>query len=136
MSSHYVKPLPAIDAVNRPYWEAAKRHEFVLQQCVACGRYRYPAGLVCPTCLSDKLDWVKATGRGRIFTWTVIHQLYHPAFAADVPYAVVAVELEEGPRMNANLIGCKPGDITVGMPVEVTFEDVTEEVTLPKFKPR
>jgi len=132
----YQKPLPHIDEVNRPYWEAARRHELVLQRCEECGQYRYPAGLNCPACLSDRLKWVKVSGRGTVYTWTVIHQLYHPAFAGDVPYAVVAVELEEGPRMNTSLVGCKTEDIRVGMPVEVVFDDVTEKMTLPRFRPR
>jgi hypothetical protein len=132
----YEKPLPHIDDLNRPYWEAAKRHELVLQRCDSCGHYRYPAGLSCPACLSDKLRWVKVSGRGTVYTWTVIHQLYHPAFTADLPYAVVAVELAEGPRMNTSLTACKIEDIRVGMPVEVVFDDVTEVMTLPRFRPR
>ena len=135
MNEQYQKPLPAIDELTRPYWEAAKRHELVLQKCQQCGHYRYPPGESCPSCLSDELDWVEASGRGSIFTWTVFHQVYHPSFAGDVPYAVVAVELEEGPRMVTNLMDCRIEDIQVGMPVEVVFDDVTEEITLPKFRP-
>jgi len=135
MNSAYEKPLPRIDEINKPYWEAAKRHEFVLQRCDNCGNYRYPAGIVCPHCMSDKLTWVKVSGRGRVYTWVVIHQVYHPAFAGDIPYAVVAVELEEGPRMSTSLVGCKPEDITIGMPVEVAFNDVSREIALPVFRP-
>ena len=135
MSEQYQKPLPGIDELSRPYWEAAKRHELVLQRCHQCGHYRYPPGESCPSCLSDELDWVEASGRGSIFTWTVFHQVYHPSFAGDVPYAVVAVELEEGPRIVTNLMDCRIEDIQVGMPVEVVFDDVTEEITLPKFRP-
>lgn len=129
------KPLPHIDEVSRPYWDAAKRHELLLQKCEECGHYRYPQGETCPACLSDRLEWVKVSGRGSVYTWTVFHQVYHPAFKEDVPYAVVAVELEEGPRIITNLVDCKIGDIKVGMPVEVVFDDVTEEITLPKFRP-
>ena len=136
MSEEYKKPLPNIDDTNRPYWEAAKRHELVLQKCQSCGHYRHPAGDTCPNCLSDNLDWVRASGLGTVYTWTVFHQVYHPAFAEDAPYAVVAIELDEGPRMVTNLVDCKIEDIQVGMPVEVVFDDVTEEITLPKFRPR
>lgn len=129
------KPLPHIDEVSRPYWDAAKRHELLLQKCQECGHYRYPQGETCPSCLSDRLEWVKVSGRGSVYTWTVFHQVYHPAFKEDVPYAVVAVELEEGPRIITNLVDCKIGDIKVGMPVKVVFDDVTEEITLPKFRP-
>ena len=135
MSGEYQKPLPQIDEVSRPYWEAAKRHELVLQKCQGCGHHRYPPGDTCPRCLSDRLEWVRASGRGTVYTWTVFYKVYNPAFANDVPYAVVAVELEEGPRLLTNLMDCTVEDIKVGMPVEVVFDDVTEEITLPKFRP-
>jgi len=135
MSEEYQKPLPGIDELTRPYWEAAKRHELLLQKCQQCGHYRYPPGESCPSCLSDELEWVKISGRGTIYTWTVFHQVYHPAFAGDVPYAVVTVELKEGPRMTTNLVDCPIEDIRIDMPVEVVFDDVTEEITLPKFRP-
>jgi len=135
MSGDYQKPLPQIDELSRPYWEAAKRHELALQRCQECGYYRYPPGDTCPRCLSDSLEWVRASGRGTIYTWTVFHKVYHPAFAKDAPYAVAAVELEEGPRLITNLVDCKTEDIEMGMPVEVAFDDVTESITLPKFRP-
>ena len=135
MSEKYEKLLPRIDEMNRPYWEGAKRHELLLQKCQECGHYRYPPGETCPSCLSDKLEWVKISGRGSVYTWTVFHQAYHPAYKDDIPYAVVAVELEEGPRMITNLVNCGTEDIKMGMPVEVVFDDVTEEVSLPKFRP-
>ena len=135
MSEKYEKLLPRIDEMSRPYWEGAKRHELLLQKCQECGHYRYPPGETCPSCLSDKLEWVKVSGRGSVYTWTVFHQAYHPAYKDDIPYAVVAVELEEGPRMITNLVNCRIEDIKVGMPVEVVFDDVTEEVSLPKFRP-
>ena len=135
MTEEYQKPLPGINELNRPYWEAAKKHELVLQKCQQCGHYRYPPGESCPSCLSDKLEWVKASGRGTVYTWTVFHQVYHPSFAEDAPYTVVAVELEEGPRMVTSLMDCKTEDMRIDMPVEVTFDDITEEITLPKFRP-
>ena len=107
MCDKYEELLPHIDEVSRPYWEATKRHELVLQRCQDCGHYRYPPGEVCMFCLSNKLKWVKASGRGKVFTWTVFHQVYRRAFARDVPYAVVAIELEEGPRLITNLLDCR-----------------------------
>ncbi len=95
MNDKYEKPLPRIDETNRSYWEAAKQHELVLQRCQECGQ-------------------------GTVYTWTVFHQVYHPAFAKDVPYAVVAVELEEGPRLVTNLVDCKPEEIEVGMAVDIS----------------
>ncbi|HEY90354.1 MAG TPA: Zn-ribbon domain-containing OB-fold protein [Dehalococcoidia bacterium] len=135
MSTEYKKPVPGIDELSRPYWEAAKRHELVMQRCRECGCYRYPPGNICPGCASEDTEWVKVSGRGTIFTWNVFHKVYHPAFAQDVPYAIVAVELEEGPRVTSNLVDCRLEDIRIGMPVEVVFEDITEEISLPKFRP-
>jgi hypothetical protein len=85
--------------------------------------------------VSDELEWRKVSGRGVVYTWTVFHRAYHPAFANEIPYAVVAVELDEGPRMITNLVDCQLVDIKIGIPVEVTFEDVNEEISLPKFRP-
>jgi len=135
MTGEYSKPLPGVDDVNRPYWEAARRHELVIQKCRRCGHYRYPPGTNCPECLSADPEWVKVSGRGTVFTWTVFHKVYHPAFAGDAPYAVVAVELEEGPRITSNLVDCPLENIRIDMPVEVVFDDVTGEITLPKFRP-
>jgi len=132
----YGKPLPEITPVMRPFWDAARRHELVVQRCAGCGLHRFPARDICSRCLSRSTDWAPVTGRGTVFSWTVMHQVYHPGFADEVPYAVVVVELEEGARLVSNLVGCPIGDIVAGLPVEVTFEDVTPEVTLPKFRPR
>jgi uncharacterized OB-fold protein len=135
MSTKMPKPLPGKDELNKPFWEAAKRHELILQHCRKCGSYRYPAGLTCTECVSDELEWKKVSGHGFVYTWTVFHRAYHPAFIDEIPYAVVAVELEEGPRMITNLVGCKLVDIKIGMQVEVIFEDASEEISLPKFRP-
>jgi len=120
----------------RPFWEAARRHELVVQRCRGCGTPRFPARDICSRCLSREAEWAPVSGRGTVFSYTVMHQVYHPAFAAEVPYAVIVVELEEGARLLSNLVGCPVGDIAPGMPVEAVFEDVTPEVTLPKFRPR
>jgi hypothetical protein len=79
-------------------------------------------------------EWVRVSGRGRVYTWVVIHQRYHPGFAGELPYNVAIVELEEGPRLITNIVGCKNEDLRIGMEVEVIFDDATDEITLPKFK--
>ena len=134
--SDYRKPLPEITPAMRPFWDAARRHELVVQRCAGCGTHRFPARDLCSRCLSRTVEWAPVSGRGTIFSWTMMHQVYHPGFADEVPYAVVVVELEEGVRLVSNLVGCPVDAIVAGMPVEVTFEDVTPEVTLPKFRPR
>jgi len=81
-------------------------------------------------------EWIKLSGRGKIYSFVIFQHLYHPAFAHDIPYAVASIELEEGPRMMSNITGCKMEDIKIGMPLEVYFEEATGEFALPKFKPR
>jgi uncharacterized protein len=130
------KPLPQISAEMAPFFAAAKRHELVVQRCRGCGLHRFPARDQCSRCLSRESDWVPSAGRGTVFSFAVMHQVYHPGFADAVPYAVVVIELEEGARLISNLVDCPASDVRVGMPVEVVFDDVAPEVTLPKFRPR
>jgi uncharacterized OB-fold protein len=80
-------------------------------------------------------EWVTVTGRGRLYTWVVVYQRYHPGFAQETPYNVAIVELDEGPRLVTNIIGCQNEALRIGMEVEVTFDDVTDEITLPRFRP-
>jgi hypothetical protein len=119
----------------RPFFEAARAHRLVIQRCTACGTYRFPARELCSRCLARDAAWVPASGRGKVFSYGVVHQVYHPAFAADVPYAVVVVELEEGVRLTTNLLDCPLEAVRIGLPVEVCFEDRTPEVSLPQFRP-
>ena len=99
------KPIPAITPDMRPFFEAAQRHELRVQRCRGCGALRFPARAICSDCLSTDADWVPVSGRGEIFSFNVMHQVYHPGFAAEVPYAVVLVKLAEGPKMISNLVG-------------------------------
>ena len=131
----YKKPVPTITPDMKPFFDAAKRHELVAQRCADCGTHRFPAREICSQCLSRRSEWVQVSGSGEVFSYNVMHQVYHPGFAGEVPYAVVVVKLAEGAKMNSNLPGVKPHDIRIGMPVKVVFEDVTDEVTLPKFAP-
>lgn len=133
--SEYKKPIPAITPEMTPFFDAAKRHELVVQRCGQCGMHRFPAREICSSCLSRDAAWVQVSGGGEVFSYNVMHQVYHPGFADEVPYAVVVVKLKEGAKMNSNLVGVKPHDIKIGMPVKVVFEDITDEVTLPKFAP-
>ncbi|HKZ55019.1 MAG TPA: OB-fold domain-containing protein [Anaerolineales bacterium] len=81
------------------------------------------------------MDWVRVSGKGFVYTFAVYHQLYHPAWAKDIPYNVAWIKLDEGPLLLSNVIGCPNDEITVGLRVEVVFDDVTDEVTLPRFRP-
>ena len=131
----YKKPIPAVTPEMKPFFDAAKRRELVVQRCTQCGTHRFPAREICSNCLSRAAEWVKVAGAGEVFSYNVMHQVYHPGFADEVPYAVAVIKLEEGAKMNSNLVGVKPHDIKIGMRVQVVFEDISDEVTLPKFAP-
>lgn len=132
----YQKPLPLITPDNRGFWEAARRHELCLPHCGSCERPHYPPGPVCPFCFGEALEWRRLSGRGVISTWVVVHREWFASFAGDIPYPVVQVELEEGPRLTAGVVDLENDQLRVGLPVEVVFRDVTDEVTLPFFRPR
>ncbi len=131
----FKKPLPRLDQENRPFWEACARHELYLQKCKECGRLRYYTRALCPYCLSDQTEWVQSLGRGKVYTFTVTYQNQSSGFRDSLPYVMAYVELEEGVRMLSNIVGCKPEEVKIGMPVEVTFEDVTSEISIPFFRP-
>ena len=137
MVAQYAKPLPnpLQPDTSRPFWDGAKRHELMLPRCQRCDRPFFYPREVCPVCLSSDIDWIRASGRGRLHSFTVIHQPANPAFAPDVPYIYAMIQLEEGPRMISNLVECAPEDARVDMPVVAMFDDVTPEVTLVKFRP-
>ncbi|MGH7899772.1 MAG: Zn-ribbon domain-containing OB-fold protein [Candidatus Binatia bacterium] len=128
------KPLPRIDEENRWFWEAAARHELVLEKCAACGRVRFYPRALCPSCLSAEVEYLRASGRGKVYTFTVTHQNQAPGFRDELPYVMAYVELDEGPRLLTNIVSTPPDDVKVGMAVEVVFEDVSETLAIPKFK--
>lgn len=135
MDTKYTKPLPRIDEESKGFWEACQRRELVLQRCGACGVLRYYPRALCPACLSDAIEWVRASGRGTVYTFTITHQNQAPGFRDALPYVLAYVELAENVRMLTNIVECAPDAVRIGMPVEVVFEDATAAVTLPKFKP-
>ncbi len=132
--AEYKKPLPKPTADSAGFWEGCKRHELVIQQCTDCGKYRHYPQPMCPACHSMNREWSRVSGKGKIYTYVRCPQAFHPGWADEAPYGVVTVELDEGVRMVSNMVDVKPEDLEIGMPVEVVFEDVTDEVTLPKFK--
>jgi uncharacterized OB-fold protein len=134
--STYLKPLPVPSPESQAFWDACRRHELRLPRCSACSAYWFPPSGVCPECLSDQFEWTLASGRGEVFSFVVMHRVYHKGFADDVPYPIALVALEEGPHFLSNVVDCPPEELRIGMPVQVVFDDVTAEHTLPKFRPR
>lgn len=127
------KPRPRIGPDSAPFWQGCREHKLMLPTCAACGKAHLPAGPVCPFCFADAIAWKQATGKGRISTWTVVHKAWFPAFAAESPYNVIQVELDEGPRLTSSLVG--GGKAQIGQRVEVVFDDVDVELTLHRFRP-
>lgn len=129
------RPVPDPDVSGAPFWEAAARHELVLQTCASCGTIRHPPRPMCAVCNSMEYTFEQASGRGRIWSWVIAHAPVLPSFAEKVPYNVVVVELDEGMRMVGNLLDVDNDAIEEGMPVTVDFEDVEEGVSLPVWRP-
>lgn len=131
----YTKPVPTVDDNNRPFWEGVRDGRLIMQRCTDCGHLRYPCAPSCPECLSPNAAWEQLSGRGEVFSFVIFHQVYHAAFKEDVPYNVILVQLEEGPRMFSNLVECELNKIEVGMPVALVCDPVTPELTIPRFRP-
>ena len=131
----YNKPLPKINADTKEFWNGCKQHLLKIQKCGDCGFVRYPPSFICPRCHSTETEWIVAAGKGSVYSFTVNHVAFHPAFQEDLPYVVAVVQLEEGPHMLTNIVGCDPSEVRCDMPVEVAWEDITGEFSLPKFRP-
>ena len=132
----YNKPLPTIDEASKGYWEGCKRHELRMQRCRDCGFYCFPPLPMCPRCNSVNRYWDKVSGKGKIYAWFVVHHATHPDFMDDVPYMVVVVRLDDQSDLHVpcTMINCTPEDMKIDLPVEVIFDDVTDEITLPRWK--
>ena len=132
-----VKPLPQSDELTAPYWEAARKHELHIQRCTHCAEYQHPPYDYCRKCDATDLEWTKISGKGKVYSFIVDHRLMVPGFSE--PYVVAQVNPVEAQtdlvRVTTNIRGCEPAAVYIGMPVEVTFEDVRPDTTLPQFKP-
>ena len=130
------KPRPDVnDAATVPYWEAASRHELILPRCDTCGRLFFPPRRHCPACWSDELSWQMMGGGGTVWTFTEVHvAFYDDTWATDVPYVVAVIELDEGPRLLANIVEPDMDRLAIGDRVETVFEDRLEGVTMPMFQ--
>ena len=126
------KPQPRPAAESMRFWEGARAHKLLLPRCNACGKFWFPPSQRCVHCLSANFDWRESSGQGRIYSFVVYHRVYHPSFETDVPYTVAIVELDEGPRLLANIVGTPPDAIRCDMRVRVVFEERGEQ-TIPQF---
>lgn len=132
--STYALPQPIPDDDSLAFWEGCRARRLLLQRCFSCAAWRYPPRPICPQCGALDAEWVQVNGRGFIYSWVVAYHPVHPAVVNRVPYNVVLIELDEGPRVVSNLLDTPPGDIIAGQRVEVVFQPVTAQLTLPLFK--
>ena len=129
------KPVPKPYPDTAAYWQAAASNQLLIQKCLDCGELQfYPRG-VCKSCLSSSLSWQQASGRATVYTFTVNYRAPHPGFVDDLPFVTAIVELSEGVRMLTNIVQCDPDQVTIGMPVRVVFDKLTDDIALPKFRP-
>ena len=132
------KPLPEITELTAPFWQAAKEGRLVMQQCRSCSKYVWCPRPACTECGRDELDWRELSGRGTVYSFTIIRQIagrVARAFENDIPYVIAWVDLEEGPRYYTNIVECPVDDVEIGMEVEVVFDPANDDISLPKFRP-
>ena len=137
ISAEPLRPLPLADDLTADYWASIRAHRLSIQHCSNCGRYNHVPSLICPACGSDDLAFKAVTGRGTLYSWTILHDAPAPGFRDRLPVIIGIVELEEQPRLMlvTNLVEFAPDQLRLGREVEVVFEDITEDSTLPQFRP-
>lgn len=128
------RPIPTPTEISRPHWDGCRRGELLFQRCGSCASAVFPPALICPTCHAAELAWERSSGRGTVYSHTVVWRPQTPAFQA--PYVVGVVELAEGWHMFTNIVGCPTDTVTVGMAVDVEFVAVDGDAVLPCFVPR
>ena len=129
------REVPTVEDESRPYWEAAREGRLLIKRCNACGRAHHYPRPFCPSCWSEDVEWQEATGRGTVYTYSIVFRNDLAPFSEWGPYVPAVVELEEGPRLMTNIVDCDPESLAVGLPVRVAFRELTEEWSAPVFRP-
>jgi uncharacterized OB-fold protein len=128
-------PLPSPNALTAPYWQAAKQGQLQMPRCDDCGQFHFYPRSACPHCHSQKLTWVRVSGKGEVYSHTVVHRAPSKGFETQVPYVVAVVALDEGPHLMTRVVGIVPDAVKIGLRVTVVFEDKAEDIALPVFRP-
>ncbi|MED5198493.1 MAG: OB-fold domain-containing protein [Gemmatimonadota bacterium] len=130
-------PLPSVDTFTRPFWEACVAHRLMIQRCAECGTHRSPPKPVCWQCQSSEYVWSESTGRGSVFSYTIVHHSPHPIARDRIPYNIAVVELEdcEHVLITSNVVDCPDPELRVGLPVEITWEERSDGQPLFRFRP-
>ena len=127
--------VPKPDNLTQPYWDGVAQHQLRIQQCSDCGNQWHPPLYLCPRCYSKNVAWVASSGRGTLYSYTVVHHAAHVAVADKVPDLVALVTLHEGPRVVSNLLNCRTADVRIGMPLKLLFQEIAPGIWLPQFEP-
>lgn len=139
MSVMPAKNLPTPTPETKPYWDACQNNAFILQQCRDCSQYQFYPRIMCSHCGGQNMRWATASGKGRVESFTIVHRAITKAYAADAPYVVALVRLQEGPCMMTNMIDCDVAEVCIDMPVQVDFKnwsnDLADEFKVPVFRP-
>jgi uncharacterized OB-fold protein len=135
MNEHVGKNFPQPSPETAVYWEACRQHQLKVQECKQCGHYQFYPRIICTNCMSEDVEWIEASGRGEVISFTIVRRPVSRAYADETPYVVALIKLEEGPNLMSNIIECDVESVEIGMSVEVVFEDWSEEISIPKFRP-
>jgi uncharacterized protein len=130
------KPVPETSTWTEPFWKAARERKLIIQRCIDCRKNIFYPRLICPFCFSKNIEWIEASGKGTVYTFTVVENNAPSAFLNDMPYIIAVVRLDEGVQMLSNIVDCEPDQVRCDMPVAVTYKKINEEYTLPVFKPQ
>lgn len=130
-----LRPVPHPNQESKLFWEGCRQHRLILQKCKKCETLIFYPRSFCPECMSDELDWIDVSGKGTIYSFTIVYRPPLPVFAEKGPYVLALIDLAEGPRMMSNVINISPSEVKVGMKVRCIFEDVNESISLPLFEP-
>ena len=132
----YRKPVPVATPESDFFWDKTRKHELWIQKCVDCDTAFFYPRMICPDCLEDTIEWFKTSGKGFLYTYMINHRP-PPGFEDEAPYAIAIVQLDEGPRMMTNIVGIEstPENLVLDMPLEVVFEDIVDDMSLPKWRP-
>jgi len=133
--TEYSKPLPKIQPFSQPFWDATKEGKLLVQVCNSCNSKIFFPRDRCPECWSQDLGWIEASGKAKIYAFSITYEGVEKPFVEDLPIVLAWVDLPEGIRMQSNIIDCNPDEVEIGMDVEVVFKKVTDDITLPYFKP-
>lgn len=129
------KPVPVVNSWTMNFWKGNNEGKLMIQKCKDCHQPIFYPRMSCPFCFSDSIEWIESSGKGKIYSYTVVRSNAPSAFLADMPFIIAVIRLDEGVQMLTNIVECEPEEVCCELPVQVVFEKLTDEFTLPKFKP-